>query len=138
MRPLDRCQQADAGSEFPVRFCGLRISYRPRIERSETASDDESCPIAFARSSRPRAIRANLSVSGGIARSPKQQAFLDFVLSHYVAVGVEELDLEKLTPLLRLKYHNSIADAVDDVGQDIGKAFAGFQRFLYQDAVTPP
>ena len=31
----------------------------------------------------------------------KQQAFLDFVLSHYVSVGVEELDQEKLTPLLR-------------------------------------
>ena len=33
----------------------------------------------------------------------KQQAFLDFVLSHYVSVGVEELDQEKLTPLLRLQ-----------------------------------
>jgi len=38
----------------------------------------------------------------------------DFVLSHYVTVGVEELDQSKLTPLLRLKYHNSIADAVAD------------------------
>ena len=46
----------------------------------------------------------------------KQQAFLDFVLSHYVSVGVDELDQEKLTPLLRLKYHNSIADAVADLG----------------------
>ncbi len=34
----------------------------------------------------------------------KQQAFLNFVLSHYVTVGVEELDQSKLTPLLRLKY----------------------------------
>lgn len=41
-----------------------------------------------------------------------EQAFLDFVLSHYVRVGVQELDQEKLTPLLRLKYNNSIADAV--------------------------
>ena len=39
----------------------------------------------------------------------KQQVFLDFVLSHYVSVGVEELDQAKLTPLLRLKYHDSIA-----------------------------
>ena len=46
----------------------------------------------------------------------KQQAFLDFVLSHYVSVGVEELDQDKLTPLLRLKYHDSIADAVADLG----------------------
>ena len=34
----------------------------------------------------------------------KQQAFLDFVLSHYVAVGVDEIDQDKLTPLLRLQY----------------------------------
>ena len=53
----------------------------------------------------------------------KQQAFLDFVLSHYVSVGVDELDQEKLTPLLRLKYHNSIADAVADLGrpEEIGQ-----------------
>ena len=48
---------------------------------------------------------------------------------------MEELDQEKLTPLLRLKYHNSIADAVADLGkpEEIGKVFAGFQKYLYQD-----
>jgi len=66
--------------------------------------------------------------------SSKQQVFLDFVLSHYVSVGVEELDQEKLTPLLRLKYHNSIADALADLGraEEIGKVFAGFQKYLYR------
>jgi type I restriction enzyme R subunit len=63
----------------------------------------------------------------------RQQVFLDFVLSHYVSVGVEELDQAKLTPLLRLKYNNSINDAVADLGSDIGQAFAGFQKYLYQD-----
>lgn len=64
----------------------------------------------------------------------KQRVFLDFVLSHYVRVGVGELDPEKLTPLLRLKYDNSIADAVKDLGtpEDIGRAFGGFQKYLYQ------
>lgn len=64
----------------------------------------------------------------------KQQVFLDFVLSHYVNVGVDELDQSKLTPLLRLKYHDSIADAVADLGkpEDIGKIFSGFQKYLYQ------
>ena len=63
----------------------------------------------------------------------KQQAFLDFVLSHYVSVGVEELAQNKLTPMLRLKYHDSIADAVADLGipEDIGQLFAGFQKHLY-------
>jgi type I restriction enzyme, R subunit len=64
----------------------------------------------------------------------KQQVFLDFVLAHYVTVGVEELDQAKLTPLLKLKYHDSIADAVADLGRpdEIGKTFAGFQQYLYQ------
>ena len=67
-------------------------------------------------------------------RLPKQQGFLDFVLSHYVSVGVEELDQAKLTPLLRLKYHDSMADAVTDLGkpEEIGRVFAGFQKYLYQ------
>jgi type I restriction enzyme R subunit len=66
--------------------------------------------------------------------SSKQQVFLDFALAHYVQVGVEELDQEKLTPLLRLKYHNSIADALADLGraEHIGRVFTGFQKYLYQ------
>jgi type I restriction enzyme R subunit len=66
----------------------------------------------------------------------KQQVFLDFVLAHYVEDGVEELDQAKLTPLLRLKYHNSLADALADLGkaEDISKVFAGFQKFLYQQS----
>jgi len=63
----------------------------------------------------------------------KQQTFLDFVLSHYVSVGVEELNQDKLKPLLLIKYHNSIQDAVADLGQpaEIGQVFAGFQKYLY-------
>ena len=66
-----------------------------------------------------------------------QQVFLDFVLSHYVAQGVDELDQAKLRPLLLLKYHDSITDAVADLGkpEDIGKVFSGFQRYLYEEAV---
>jgi type I restriction enzyme R subunit len=65
---------------------------------------------------------------------PKTQAFLDFVLGHYVSDGVEELDQEKLRPLLRLRYHDSIHDAVAELGspEEIGKAFSGFQKYLYQ------
>jgi type I restriction enzyme R subunit len=67
----------------------------------------------------------------------KQQAFLDFVLSHYVSVGVEELNQDKLRPLLLIKYHNSIQDAVADLGQpeQIGQVFAGFQKYLYAATV---
>ena len=68
--------------------------------------------------------------------SSKQQAFLDFVLSQYVKVGVYELDKEKLSPLLRLKYNNALADAFVDLGQpaEISQVFSGFQKFLYQEA----
>jgi type I restriction enzyme R subunit len=64
----------------------------------------------------------------------KQQLFLNFVLQHYVTLGVQELALEKLTPLLQLRYQNSIADAVADLGrpEEIGQLFAGFQRYLYE------
>jgi type I restriction enzyme R subunit len=52
-----------------------------------------------------------------------------------VRVGVEELDREKLRPLLSLKYH-AITDAVADLGnpEEISIAFVGFQKYLYQDA----
>jgi type I restriction enzyme R subunit len=68
----------------------------------------------------------------------KQQTFLDFVLSHYVAVGVDQLDQEKLAPLLRLKYQDSIADAVADLGRpdEIGKVFSGFQKYLYEQVAA--
>jgi type I restriction enzyme R subunit len=84
-----------------------------------------------------RAAGAKIVISANF--NAKQQNFLDFVLSHYVSVGVEELDQEKLTPLLRLKYQNSIADAVADLGrpEEIGRIFAGFQKFLYQAALDP-
>jgi type I restriction enzyme, R subunit len=81
-----------------------------------------------------RAAKAKVEISTHF--NSKQQVFLDFVLSHYVSVGVEELDQEKLTPLLRLKYHNSILDAVADLGrpEEIRSVFAGFQKYLYQQA----
>jgi type I restriction enzyme R subunit len=79
-----------------------------------------------------RAIIAKVDI--GTHFNGRQKVFLDFVLSHYVSVGVGELDQEKLTPLLRLKYHDSIADAVADLGRpdEIGKIFSGFQKYLYQ------
>jgi type I restriction enzyme R subunit len=81
-----------------------------------------------------RAAKAKVVISTQF--NSKQQAFLDFVLTHYVSQGVRELDQEKLTPLLHLKYHDSIADAVADLGrpEEIGKIFAGFQKFLYLEA----
>lgn len=79
-----------------------------------------------------RAAKAKVAISTHF--NSKQQIFLDFVLSHYVTVGVEELDQQKLTPLLQLKYNNSIADAVSDLGRpdEIRNVFSDFQKYLYQ------
>jgi type I restriction enzyme R subunit len=59
-----------------------------------------------------RATRAKVAIASNFDN--KKQDFLNFVLAHYVTIGVEELDQSKLTPLLRLKYHDSIADVLDD------------------------
>jgi type I restriction enzyme R subunit len=95
--------------------------------------------VAYARppiTRKDRADKAKVDINSSF--NVKQQAFLDFVLSHYVTGGVEELDMEKLSPLLRLKYHNSIADAVNDLGrpEEIGKVFSGFQKYLYQEPMA--
>jgi type I restriction enzyme R subunit len=81
-----------------------------------------------------RAAHAKVEINSHF--NSKQQAFLDFVLSHYVKEGVQELDQEKLMPLLRLKYHDSIADATADLGrpEEIGRVFVGFQKYLYEQA----
>jgi len=82
-----------------------------------------------------RATRAKIAIATHF--NSKQQEFVNFVLAHYVGVGVDELDQEKLTPLLRLRYRNSIADAVADLGkpEEISKVFVGFQRYLYEPTV---
>lgn len=63
---------------------------------------------------------------------PKQQEFLNFVLSQYVKQGVEELDDTKIGDLLVLKYH-AISDAKKALGNiaSIRNAFIGFQTYLY-------
>lgn len=63
----------------------------------------------------------------------KLQTFLDFVLAQYVKQGVHELDREKLSALLELKYQ-SVSDAIDALGDVpvIKNTFEGFQQYLYE------
>lgn len=64
----------------------------------------------------------------------KQQEFLNFVLKQYVNSGVYELDEEKLSPLLLLKY-NALTDAKKELGDiaSIRNTFIGFQKHLYSN-----
>ena len=91
--------------------------------------------VAFALPPLRRADRADHARQAvHVHFSQKQQTFLDFVLSQYVKEGVNELATEKLTPLLKLKYNNAIADAAADLGDasKIRGLFVGFQKYLYQ------
>ncbi len=107
------------------------------IDAEKSDLFDVLAHVAYALPPLTREVRAaNAKVYINSQFTTKQRVFLDFVLSHYVDVGVEELDQTKLTPLLRLKYHDSIADAVADLGKpdEIGRVFAGFQKYLYAAA----
>lgn len=68
--------------------------------------------VAYALPPVPREIRAQQARLYIHSRfTSKQQLFLDFVLQHYVTMGVQELAQDKLTPL---------------------QLFAGFQKDLYE------
>ena len=91
--------------------------------------------VAYAETPLTREARAKRAkVVIGSQFNDKQQAFLTFVLAHYVSSGVEELDEAKLGPLLKLRYNNAIADAFADLGapEAVRQTFVGFQRYLYQ------
>lgn len=55
------------------------------------------------------------------------------MLAKYVKPGVDELDAEKLSPLLRLRYQ-ALSDAFAELGKpdQVRQVFVGFQRHLYK------
>lgn len=106
------------------------------IDAEKSDLFDVLAHVAYALPPLTREERANRAkVVIGTHFNNKQQVFLDFVLSHYVSVGVEELDQTKLAPLLHLKYGSTL-DAVADLGKPdkINRAFSGFQKYLYLKA----
>ncbi|HZU53162.1 MAG TPA: DEAD/DEAH box helicase family protein [Holophagaceae bacterium] len=109
------------------------------IQAEESDLFDVLAYVAFALQPLTRAERASdaRNAMGGEFNG-KQRAFVEFVLGHYVAEGVEELDQEKLSPLLQLKY-SAISDATADLGdpEQIRSVFIGFQRFLYRPSSVP-
>ncbi len=65
----------------------------------------------------------------------KQREFIDFILSKYIADGVEELSPKKMRTLLELKYH-TVSDAAVLFGSTakIRDTFVNFQKYLYQQS----
>ncbi|MCA1856427.1 DEAD/DEAH box helicase family protein [Massilia oculi] len=92
--------------------------------------------VAFAAAPVSRAERAAAAkLASAAAFTDKQTAFVDFVLAQYVEQGVDELDQEKLSPLLKLKYKNALADAFAELGkpEQVRRVFVDFQKYLYSD-----
>ncbi len=61
-----------------------------------------------------------------------QREFIDFVLNKYVVGGVDELDINRLSDLVKLKY-NSLHDGQKVLGNadEIKATFINFQKYLY-------
>ena len=139
--PGSSVQHADK-SQLGAEVFGIAGDLPSNRKAAPSAKSDIFDVVAYVRHNTPtmtreaRAEHARVYINSHF--NSKQQAFLDFVLSDYVTVGVEELDQQKLTPLLRLKYNDSMADAVADLGQpeEIGNAFAGFQKYLYAEKLA--
>ncbi len=89
--------------------------------------------IAYASSPITRSERVGSRKGAIFAHyNAKLQSFLDFVLAQYIKQGVGELDQEKLSALLQLKYL-TIDDAALELGSIplIRDTFVGFQQHLY-------
>ena len=88
--------------------------------------------VAYHKDLVPRLERAEQAMIQIKDYDPKQQAFLNFVISQYIKQGVTELDDAKLSELLKLNY-GAISDAKDALGsiRTIRDAFIGFQEHLY-------
>ena len=77
-----------------------------------------------------RVAKAQSNIYKSLNNSQKE--FLEFVLSNYIEVGIEELDQEKLPSLLKIKYQ-AITDATEVLGgvNEIRSMFIGFQKHLF-------
>jgi type I restriction enzyme R subunit len=109
----------------------MEISRMINAEKSDVF--DVLAYIAFALAPITRSERVAARKDDIFSRyEEKLQTFLDFVLGQYVAQGVGELDQEKLSALLQLKYH-TIDDAATQLGSVplIRDTFLGFQQHLY-------
>jgi type I restriction enzyme R subunit len=92
--------------------------------------------VAYAADPVTRATRADAAKAATATQlTDKQRAFVDFVLAQYVSQGVDELDQDKLSPLLKLKYRNALKDAFAELGrpENVRELFVGFQRYLYSN-----
>jgi type I restriction enzyme R subunit len=90
--------------------------------------------VAFLADPESRADRAAVARTHAVSQfTEMQSAFVNFVLDQYETQGVDELDTNKLVPLLKLRYGDAISQAIHDLGDvaTLRKVFVAFQPALY-------
>lgn len=113
------------------------IEMQAIIDAEDSDLFDVLAHVSFAAEPVSRERRAQAAKTAAEqALTDPQRAFVDFVLSQYVAQGVDELEQDKLSPLLKLRYRD-LNDAFDALGDPdrIRAIFVGFQKHLYAKSI---
>ena len=108
-------------------------SIQTLIEAEDSDIFDVLVHVAYSKKPIQRATRvANAEEEIYKNLNDNQKEFIDFVLSRYVEGGVEELDLDRLSSLIELKY-NTVHDGLEVLGNvdEIKRTFIEFQKHLY-------
>lgn len=96
--------------------------------------------IAFTKPTMTREARVAMG-EDNIYESLKdpQRKFVEYILSNYIAEGVDELDISNLDKVLTAKY-GGLHDAKEELGglEEIQNLFINFQKHLYQEATPQP
>lgn len=114
-----------------------RLNALRRLIDAENSDLFDVLDYVFSSDSKPitRASRVEAAESRIFALlNPKEKEFIEFVLSKYIEVGVEELDTSKLSLLLTSMYQSQ-KDGISSLGGDASQIkgmFESFQRYLYQ------
>jgi len=108
-------------------------SIQTLIEAEDSDIFDVLVHVAYSKKPIQRATRvANAEEEIYKNLNDNQKEFIDFVLSRYVEGGVEELDINRLSSLVELKY-KSLHDGQKALGDadKIKSTFIDFQKHLY-------
>jgi type I restriction enzyme R subunit len=121
---------------------GFGVENLEKVQELISARDsdlyDVLAYISFNTSTQTRETRASKARRRiGFQFTDRQRDFIDFVLEQYVSEGVEELAVDKLPPLLEIRY-GGVDEALGELGGDadqVRQVFCDFQQHLYADAM---
>ena len=91
--------------------------------------------IAYSKKPVPRKLRVETNKTKILnSLNQNEKEFVEYVLRNYIDIEEDEIDVSKLSNLIRAKY-GSISTAQEMLGtaQDIQKTFINFQANLYEE-----